>query len=93
MQKKLRNFIKFCSSICLYSFCYLNAYAEDILKGPTKDVFDTFKDTGINILLLVEILTAAYIFSTKERSIKTWLGIPILILVTAYAKTKFAGQG
>lgn len=68
-----------------------SAYAEDILADPTKDAFDTFKNTGINILLLIEIMTAAYIFSTKERSIKTWVGLPILIMVTAYAKTKFGG--
>lgn len=67
------------------------ADGTDILADPTKNLFATFVGTGINLLLLTEIVTAGYVFSTKERKLSTWVGLPIIILVTAYAKTKFGG--
>lgn len=78
----------------MYLFiCASNAFAdgEDILAEPTKNLFATFVGTGINLLLLTEIVTAGYVFSTKERKLSTWVGLPIMILVTAFAKVKFGG--
>jgi hypothetical protein len=83
------------TSSCLAGFLYVtymgSAYAEDILAEHTKDLFDTFVKTGINIILVIEIISASYLFSARERSLKTWMGLPIIILVTTYAKLKFAG--
>jgi len=76
--------------LCLQS---LNALADsggtDQLADPTRDLFATFLGTGINILLLMEIVAAAYIFTSGTRKMSTWVGIPILILVTSYARVKF----
>lgn len=76
-----------------FAFYALSSFADgtDILADPTKNLFATFVGTGINLLLLTEIVTAGYVFSTKERKLSTWVGLPIIILVTAYAKTKFGG--
>ncbi|GEM_PF-4597450 len=84
--------IKIISALCFVILCP-TAFADgnDILAAPTKDLFATFVGTGINLLLLTEIVTAGYVFSTKERKLSTWVGLPIIILVTAYAKTKFGG--
>lgn len=66
-----------------------SAFADDILAEPTKDVFDTFAKTGINLLLLVEISAAAYLFSTQSRKMSTWIGVPTVLMVTSFAKMKF----
>ena len=73
----------------LYYVTDVFASGEDVLLDPTRNLFATFAGTGINLLLLTEIVTAGYVFTTKERKLSTWVGLPILILVTGYAKTKF----
>ncbi|MHB1948478.1 MAG: hypothetical protein ACYCQI_10245 [Gammaproteobacteria bacterium] len=80
------------AGMCLFIHATL-AFADgtDVLADPTKNLFATFVGTGINLLLLTEIVTAGYVFSTKERKLSTWVGLPILILVTTYAKVKFGG--
>lgn len=81
------------TGMCLFIYATLAfADGDDILAEPTKNLFATFVGTGINLLLLTEIVTAGYVFSTKERKLSTWVGLPIMILVTAFAKAKFGGS-
>ena len=92
MKNVYRRMINFCLTGMLYFVCAMNVYAEDVLAEPTKNLFDTILNTGLNLLLATEIIYAGYLFSTgKERTLKTWSGLVIIMLITAYAKVKLGG--
>lgn len=94
MRKLYRKLISFSSAGVYLFFQVTNVFAvdgSDILKEPTRDLFATFVGTGIDLMLMMEIGVAAYVFTTKERKLSTWIGLPVVILVTAFAKTKFGG--
>lgn len=68
-----------------------NAMADtDLLAEPTKDLFKTFAGTGINLLILIEICAGIYLFSTS-RKMAAFVGIPLILGITAWAKVKFGG--
>lgn len=62
----------------------------DLLAEPTKDLFRTFAGSGINLLILIEICAGIYLFSTS-RKIAAFVGIPLILGITAWAKVKFGG--
>jgi len=73
------------------SFVMSSARADtDLLADPAKDLFKTFCGTGINLLLLIEICAGIYLFSTS-RKMAAFVGIPLLLAITAWAKVKFGG--
>lgn len=87
-QKVIRN--SFVSIFLFFQWFCANADSgTDRLADPAKDIFATFIGTGINILLLMEIVAAAYIFTSGTRKMSTWIGLPVLIIVTGYARVQF----
>lgn len=60
----------------------------DILAAPAANLFATFKGTGVALLIVAEIV-GAYAFYRKTGDMKAWIGLPILLIVTGWAATKF----
>lgn len=60
----------------------------DILAAPAANLFATFKGTGVALLIVAEIV-GAYSFYRKTGDMKAWLGLPLLLVVTGWAATKF----
>ena len=60
----------------------------DILTEPAANIFATFKGTGVALLILAEIVGAWSIYR-KTNDMKAWLGLPVLLVITGWAATKF----
>lgn len=87
--KKITNKV---STMAILSFlmaqrCFADG-GTDILAAPAANLFATFKGTGVALLILAEIV-GAYAFYRKTGDMKAWIGLPILLIVTGWAATKF----
>lgn len=60
----------------------------DILAAPAANLFATFKGTGVALLIVAEIIGAWSIYR-KTGDMKAWIGLPILLVITGWAATKF----
>lgn len=91
--QKVGSYAKYIN-ICLYSVatmvmtqrCF--ADGQDILKDPASNLFATFKGTGVALLIVAEIV-GAYSFYRKTGDMKAWIGLPVLLVITAWASTQF----
>jgi len=93
MKKRFNKIFNLIMSI-IYCLCYSAlafADGEDIAKVPMANAFATFLGTGLDALLLLEVGSAIYLFSAGERKVKIFVGIFIIILITAFVRTKFGG--
>ncbi len=60
----------------------------DILAEPVKNVFATFKGPGVGLLTVAEIIGCHALYR-KTGDMKAWIGLPVLLIVTAWAAAKF----
>lgn len=67
--------------------CYADG-GTDILAAPAANLFATFKGTGVALLIVAEII-GAFALYRKTGDMKAWMGLPVLLIVTGWAATKF----
>jgi len=60
----------------------------DMLAEPASNLFATFKGTGVALLIVAEIIGAFSLYR-KTGDMKAWIGLPVLLIVTGWAATKF----
>lgn len=88
----LKNFVKRTISASTLLFVLMQqCFADggtDILAAPAANLFATFKGTGVALLIVAEIV-GAYAFYRKTGDMKAWLGLPLLLVITGWAATKF----
>lgn len=67
-----------------------SAFADgsDILQSPTADLFVTFKNTGIKLIILTEIVTGLIVYA-KSKNLAVFIGLPVVLLITTWASTQF----